>query len=200
MKIAITGHTAGIGKGIYDSLKQENEFFCFSRYTGHDIVDSSAVEEILEATLQCDVFINNAYAPYVQLELAQKWYEKNKNSKKLIVNIGCYVTTVLTNPSLFPDLMQEFSTYTELPLWNGYFETKQGLEDFTIFVNSQGNAAKSTVICPAVVNTRAIFPSMAKLFDEMITVYQVAEIVQRNIKDWQNGILVSKICIENKNY
>ena len=37
MKIAITGHTKGIGKALYDNLSQQHEVEGYSRSNGFDI-------------------------------------------------------------------------------------------------------------------------------------------------------------------
>ena len=37
MKVALTGHTSGIGKAIYDIMSIDNEMVCFSRKNGYDI-------------------------------------------------------------------------------------------------------------------------------------------------------------------
>ena len=56
MKIALTGHTSGIGKALYDILSQEHEVVCFSRSNGYDIQEDSAIERIVQESLDCDVF------------------------------------------------------------------------------------------------------------------------------------------------
>ena len=61
MKIAITGHCAGIGKAIYDKLADNGH-----ELIGFDIADESGDilngrEEILEKSKDCEVFINNAF-------------------------------------------------------------------------------------------------------------------------------------------
>jgi short-subunit dehydrogenase len=68
MKIAITGHTSGIGKGMYDHfLNQNHEVFGLSRSNGFDI--SKNTKEIVEISEECDLFINNAYSGDSQLKL-----------------------------------------------------------------------------------------------------------------------------------
>ena len=59
MKIAITGHTNGIGKACYDLLSQEHQVIGFSRSSDYDINDP---ESIFSSAKDSDVFINNAYS------------------------------------------------------------------------------------------------------------------------------------------
>ena len=60
MKIAITGHTSGIGKALYDIYSEENEVLGFSRSNAYDIKYDISIEKIVQGSLDCDVFINNA--------------------------------------------------------------------------------------------------------------------------------------------
>ena len=75
MKIAITGHTAGIGQALaeqYTSLG--HEILGLSKRDGNNIRNTP---KIVEQILPCDMFINNALAGYAQTELlfevAQCW-------------------------------------------------------------------------------------------------------------------------------
>lgn len=90
MKIAITGHTAGIGR----ALAQQYEL------RGHTIVGLSQREgnnirntpKICDQVEPCDIFVNNAQAGYAQTELlfemAQRW---SGTGKQIIV-----ITTMMT--------------------------------------------------------------------------------------------------------
>ena len=78
MKIAITGHTSGIGKGMYDHfLNQNHEVFGLSRSNGFDI--SKNIKEIVEISKECDLFINNAYSGDSQLKLLMLLKDKVNN-------------------------------------------------------------------------------------------------------------------------
>ena len=55
MKIAITGHTKGIGLAIYDLLGQEHNVFGYSRTNGYNINNP---EKIFEEAKDFDIFIN----------------------------------------------------------------------------------------------------------------------------------------------
>jgi hypothetical protein len=84
MRFAITGHTQGIGKGLYDRVGGVG----ISRSTGYDITYPSDYKRIRAACEGCSVFINNAYAGFGQshllLYLFREWY----NTDKIIINVG----------------------------------------------------------------------------------------------------------------
>ena len=89
MKIAITGHTSGIGLAIANKLQQDHEIIGLSRSNGYGIDDST---NIFDAASDCDVFINNAYSEYQQALLLQLFYSEWKDTRKQIINIGSVVT------------------------------------------------------------------------------------------------------------
>jgi NAD(P)-dependent dehydrogenase (short-subunit alcohol dehydrogenase family) len=89
MKIAITGHTRGIGKAIYAKLVNTNLVIGLSRSSGYDI---SNVDHIIDAVKDCDVFINNAYDALYQEQLLSKLYNLWSGQQKIIINIGSTVT------------------------------------------------------------------------------------------------------------
>ncbi len=87
MKIAITGHTKGIGKALYDNLSQQHEVEGYSRSNGFDI--STNVDIIVRASKKSDVFINNAFHGMAQMILLNKFWELWKyDDTKTIVNIS----------------------------------------------------------------------------------------------------------------
>lgn len=80
MKIAITGHTRGIGKSLYDYFcKNNHTVFGFSRSNGYDI--NLNQDRILDVVKDYDIFINNASSNDSQLQLLKK---TNKIVPKII--------------------------------------------------------------------------------------------------------------------
>jgi hypothetical protein len=67
MKIAITGHTSGIGKALYDYYSINNEVIGFSRSNGYNLPNS--LQDVIRESKGCDLFINNCYADGVQTDL-----------------------------------------------------------------------------------------------------------------------------------
>ena len=94
MKVRITGHTKGLGKSLYNYFKDK-----FEDVIGFD--SSNTVDEIIEQSKNCDLFINNTYtADNLQLILLEKLY---KQVDKMIV-CGAIVST-------YPDM--EHKRYTD---------------------------------------------------------------------------------------
>lgn len=89
-KIAITGHTKGIGLALanyYTALGIE--VIGFSRTNGYDISKGVDQERIINESQDCDLFINNAYFRYAQIDLLQRWYNfHQKKSNYMIVNMS----------------------------------------------------------------------------------------------------------------
>lgn len=85
MKIAITGHTKGIGLATKNLLEKDYDVIGFSLSNGYNIRD---YEKIINEVSDCDVFINNAYYENYQNILAEKLFYLWKKQNKLIINIG----------------------------------------------------------------------------------------------------------------
>lgn len=88
-KIAITGHTSGLGKSLFDHYRQKG---CvvegFSRSNGYDLFTLGTQDRILQRINDYDVLINNAYAGWSQIELLYLTFEKWKTQPKHIINIS----------------------------------------------------------------------------------------------------------------
>ena len=97
MKYAITGHTQGVGKKAYERLSPN--IIGFSRSTGYDINDSITRKRIVDLSLDCDVFINNATDNFAQtymfLDIIEAWYDK---PEKTIINVGSRIAEVRLLP------------------------------------------------------------------------------------------------------
>ncbi len=83
MKFAITGHTNGIGKAFSELPEVKDNYIGFSKSNGYNIKDVEHRRKIIRESLDCDVFINNAYTLYYQTdllyELHKKWKDQNKS-------------------------------------------------------------------------------------------------------------------------
>lgn len=94
MKYAITGHTYGIGKCAYDRLSPN--IIGFARSTGYDITNANDRRRIVNESLDCDVFINNANfgfgSTHMLIEMARAW--ANRPEKK-IINVGSRIAEVI---------------------------------------------------------------------------------------------------------
>ena len=86
MKIAITGHSKGIGKACFDLLSKEHEVIGMSRSNGFDI---NEIKPIIITANSCDVFINNAYSGTTQSQLFDQLFQMwRTDDTKTIVNIN----------------------------------------------------------------------------------------------------------------
>ena len=86
MKIAITGHSKGIGKALFEELSTEHEVEGFSRSNGFNIEQTSM---IVRAVKSSDVFVNNAYSNFSQTRILKDLFQYWKDDKsKTIVNIS----------------------------------------------------------------------------------------------------------------
>lgn len=89
MKIAITGHTDGIGKAIAEACEAAgHEVVGFSRATGYHLFKDMKL--VADAAEDCDVFVNNRYTYFDtgQLEMLYQMFELWKGEDKRIINIG----------------------------------------------------------------------------------------------------------------
>lgn len=93
MKYAITGHTSGIGKKIFEKLSPN--ILGFSRTNGYDIENDKDRKKIISEAIDCDIFINNAHSgfgqTYLFLEFVSHWRD-NKN--KTIINVGSRIAEI----------------------------------------------------------------------------------------------------------
>jgi hypothetical protein len=87
MKIAITGHTSGLGKGLYDHFVTDHTVYGYSKSNGYEL--SRFYDVVVEKSLECDVFINNAYVEHYQNAIFELLVNKWKDdSTKTIVNMN----------------------------------------------------------------------------------------------------------------
>jgi hypothetical protein len=85
MNIAITGHTSGIGKYIFENYPNVKGL---SRTNKYDISTKEGREKIIFDTKKTDVLINNAYCEFAQSSLLLDFFKQYRWCEKIIVNIG----------------------------------------------------------------------------------------------------------------
>ena len=97
-KIAITGHTSGLGKSFFDLLTQQGHHVVgFSKSNGYDIRDYSIVSKIINEINDFDLFINNAKPDYTQSQIV---YRLAREWSGTVLSIG---STVVVNPPNWTD-------------------------------------------------------------------------------------------------
>jgi len=90
MKIAITGHTAGIGQALCKLYTtQGHEVVGLSKRDGNNIRNIPKIADQIEP---CDIFVNNAQAGYAQTELLFEMAQRWKGTKKHIIVISTMMT------------------------------------------------------------------------------------------------------------
>ena len=102
MKIAITGHSAGIGQALARCYADRGqEIIGLSRRTGFNI---KVLPRVVDAVEPCDVFINNAQVGFAQTELLFEMHRRWTGTNKTIINISTMMTQ---DPvSVLPDMDQ----------------------------------------------------------------------------------------------
>jgi len=99
MKIAVTGHTSGLGKSFYNaSIERGHSVYGFSRSNGYDLRDYTQVGRMLDAVQGFDFFINNAKPDYAQAQILYRLVRQQ--SCKNIISIG---SQVITSPPEWTD-------------------------------------------------------------------------------------------------
>lgn len=87
MKIAITGHSKGIGKAIAEHcVSQGHTVKGYSRSNSWDV--STKHKEIIQDAMDCDVFINNAYSGFTQIEIFNELFKLWELQEKTIINMS----------------------------------------------------------------------------------------------------------------
>lgn len=97
MKVAITGHTDGIGLAIAEAFEARgDEVIGLSRSTGFKL--PADFDRVVDASDPCDIFVNNRhqYDDDTQLKLLYAMFNRWKGQNKHIVTIGsrageCYI-------------------------------------------------------------------------------------------------------------
>ena len=98
MKIAITGHTHGIGKSFAEQLmKRGHEIIGISRRDGENIRRIQHTATLIEPA---ELFINNAQSYYAQTELLYEVWTRWRNQRKWVWNISTIMTVSYTHLTL----------------------------------------------------------------------------------------------------
>jgi hypothetical protein len=102
IQYALTGHTTGIGKEVYDRLSPN--CIGFSKSTGYDITIAGDRKKIIDESATCDIFINNATSGFGQTELFLELFNAWRNTDKTIINVGSRIAEIIL-PSDRHDLL-----------------------------------------------------------------------------------------------
>ena len=118
MKIAITGHSQGLGaefKKVYES--KGHRVSGFSRSNGYDLRDWSKMQSMIDQIQDYDLFINCAKPDFVQTTILYELWKSWKGQDKHIINISSILTYFPTcPPDLFSDPQMDLYRTAKLSL------------------------------------------------------------------------------------
>lgn len=132
MKIAITGHSKGIGKCLADYFEQQGHTVIgFSRTTGFDITNESCRQHILDVLTSCNIFINNAYAPHAQRQLLIDAIQLWEGTTNTIINIDSKSTLIKNIPSYMTEYVQDKNQQKDI-IKERVFKARPHIINFTV--------------------------------------------------------------------
>ena len=165
MKIAITGHTAGIGQALAHQYSNRGyEIVGLSKRHGYNIRVIPKIASLIEP---CDVFINNAQAGYAQTELlfemAQRWTGTHKH---IIV-----ISTMMTQDPI--------SSIPGLDM-DQYRIQKLALEEAVKQIRNRNLGIKLTIVRPGNIATspdKTVPPSadVNRWADALVSIFDLAD-------------------------
>lgn len=164
MKIAITGHTAGIGRAFANVLQNRgHEIVGLSKRHGDNIRNTP---KIVEKIIPCDLFINNAQAGYAQTELLyavwQVWQDQPGK------HIWCIGTMMTQSP-----IDQSVPGQSDMAM-SQYRNQKIALDDAIVQLRNKKHMPVITMIRPGAVATQ---PG------------QISEWPYCNVNAWANTVI-----------
>jgi hypothetical protein len=160
MKVAITGHTSGIGQALLDLYP---DALGFSRSNGYDITIKDTRNKIIEESYDCDVFINNAYAEFGQQCLLYELWENWKDKNRIIVNLGSRAADFVNN-ARYPHYR--------------YSIQKQALESASIYMSNSMRSCKVVCVKPGYVDTDSVRNVLEKKMDPKELALYIKELVE----------------------
>ena len=169
-KIAIIGHTRGIGKAIADLyIDKKYNVIGMSRSNGFDLVHDQ--EKILEKIEDCDLVVLNAHSLQGQLTLLKRIYGRYSFNKRQVA-----VITSTSGLDDEPDLHQ-FKLWDKFE-YSQYCEIKKELIEYISKLQEELLTRPLSVydICPDVVDTdmtKGLWNNLPKL-----TAQEVADAVR----------------------
>jgi NADP-dependent 3-hydroxy acid dehydrogenase YdfG len=139
MKIAITGHSAGIGQALAKLYTDcGDEVIGLSKRDGNNIRNTPKIADLIEP---CDVFVNNAQAGFAQTELLFEMVARWQGTKKHIIVISTMMTQ---DPlSVLPGLDMDQYRVQKLALEESVKQIRNRKLDIKITIVRPGNIATS---------------------------------------------------------
>jgi NADP-dependent 3-hydroxy acid dehydrogenase YdfG len=139
MKIAITGHSAGIGQALAKLYADcGNEVIGISKRNGNNIRNTPKIADLIEP---CDVFVNNAQAGFAQTELLFEMSARWQGTKKHIIVISTMMTQYPL--SVLPGLDMDQYRVQKIALEESVKQIRNRKLDIKITIVRPGNIATS---------------------------------------------------------
>ena len=178
MKIAITGHTAGIGKAFAEQLTGRGHTIVgISRREGENIRRVPHTASLIEP---CDLFINNAQAGYAQTELLYEVWARWQGQQKYIWNISTAMTEEPINSQ--PDGQDDI-------VMSQYRNQKLALEEASRQLRYKNSWPQISIIRPGGVATQDRYDNSKKT-DVKIWVKSIIDTFSHN-----DNISISEISV-----
>jgi NAD(P)-dependent dehydrogenase (short-subunit alcohol dehydrogenase family) len=160
-KIAVIGHTRGIGRAIAELYKGKGyQVIGMSRSNGYDITADQ--EKIVDAVSDCDLVVINAHAGRSQLDLLKSVYARYHNDRKKVA--------VITSTSGTPEGRDEDFDDRD---YKQYCDDKQELIGYISELQEDLLPRTMSVydVCPDVVDTamtKGLWTTLPKLRPEEV--------------------------------
>jgi nucleoside-diphosphate-sugar epimerase len=163
MKIAITGHTAGIGQALAEQYAQRgHEIVGLSKRNGHNIRVISKIADLIEP---CDMFINNAQVGFAQTELLFEMSRRWQGTKKHIMVISTMLTQLPTSTD---------------PALDEYYVQKKALEEAVAQIRGKQLGIRFTMVRPGNIAThpdKKVPPAadVNRWADALVRIFDIAD-------------------------
>lgn len=155
IKVAITGHTSGLGKCLFEQCKFEGyDVTGYSRSEGYDVGEPRTWDQIVWN--EYDVVFNNAWHPTGQYGLLKHLAEQWQGKKKTIVNIGSWGSDFKYRGKAFD-----------------YALSKRNIEDLSNYLTANEKVMRVMMFKPGYMDT----PMAAKADDFKMDPDAVAEVI-----------------------
>jgi NADP-dependent 3-hydroxy acid dehydrogenase YdfG len=169
MKVAITGHTSGIGKELFTLYP---DALGFSRTNGYDIRNPLIRRKIVEEIVDCDMFVNNAYAGFYQTELFFNVWNEWKEKDRIIINMGSRASD---------------NTRIKYP-WPEYAVHKAALEAASNIASAYNTPCKVINVKPGTVDTPMVKHHVESKMDAAELASNIKQVVELPKTFWPTTI------------
>jgi len=172
MKIAITGHTRGLGAEFKKTYEADGHTVLgFSRGNGYDLRDWSMMQKMLSQINDCDMFISCAKPDFVQTTILYELWKQWNGQNKVIINISSILTYL---PTCTPDLFND-------PMMDLYRTSKLSLNEASTQLAFKSHLPKIMLIKPGHLYNRPITTEQQlKLSTWVSTFKSIVELAQQN--------------------